>query len=435
MAEPKDSKDAKDPKDSKEEKGSAPAPKAQMEVKPVLGDLTLNYDESKYEMPVEVSAFFGGRSLKNRQIEIRDNVTVIASGVTDNRGVVLLTIKGKLKDKEQSKQFRVCLVGTIEESTISINLPSKEKKELTDKDPESLSLYRYHDGCGNIRIFVRILRAGGVGLATTVVIWYKGQKTEYNTDTNGVVDFSLSPLCEGEDNELTAFVSGIEERAKLHIKRPVRRANFFETEHWLYRTNNGRGLIFLAVAVLFWVLVIVKGFFSAPIISGDLFRDSDSGLSSAEQFYNKSAAIANQQSVIPQSVIPPHDVSSTIPDTVIFLGIAFSIFAIVYFIFSWREEIMQGVEEGIEKIIDKNHSRSDDPALEKWVKYFGIKHVVKNPKIQVVNPVNATVVAETAGSGNSGHPSLATLFQLDLMSDILVEIVPKVIKNIFGNRN
>lgn len=428
MAEPKDSKD---PKDSKEEKGATTAAKSpQVEIKTVVGKLTLNYDDGKYEMPVEVSAFLSGQSLQNKQIEVRDGVTVVTSGVTDNRGVVVLTIKGALKDKEQGKQFRVCLVSTSEESVISVNLPSKEKKELTDKDPESLSLYRYHDGCGNIRILARVLRAGGVGLATTLVVWYKGQKTEYNTDANGVVDFSLPPLCEGEDNELTAFVSGIEERAKLHIKRSTRRANFFETEHWLYRTNNGRGLIFLAVTVLFWLLVIVKGFFSAPIISGDLFRDSDSGLSSAEKFYNKSAAIANQQ-----SVIPPHDVSSTIPDTVIFLGIAFSVFAIIYFIVSWREEIMQGIEEGIEKIIDKNHSRSDDPALEKLMKYFGMKHVVKNPKIQVVNPVNATVAAETAGTGNSGHPSLATLFQLDLMSDILVEIVPKVIKNIFGNRN
>lgn len=394
--------------------------KPQLEIKTVVGTIKADPDAGTYKLSVEVSVFMGGRPLSNRQVEVREKLRVVTNGLTDNRGVLVLKIAGELKDKATDKQFRICLIGTTEEVIITAVVPGKHQVAGSN-DPESLSIYRYHDKQGNFRILVRILKAKGAGLIAPFSIWFKGQRTDYETDKNGLFSFPVSPVCEGDDEQLLAFANGIEEKAKLRIYYPKRKENFRNKPNWIISTNNGRALIFMAVVIIFWLGI----FFSidSPVISPDLFRDSETGLSAAEKFYNESAKIADST-----VMIRPREISGSISDNLWILGSVFSVIAIFYFILSWREEVLEGIEMGLEKIIDRNSDRADDPVIEKWMKHFGMMSQVGSAKITGVS--NSTTPVQESGSG--GHPSLGTLFKLDLMSDILVEIMPAIFKKIFG---
>lgn len=421
MAEPKDSKDAKDPKDSKEEKGSAPAAKAGVDIKHVTGEMDINYDVGTYELSVEVSVFLGDTALKNRQVEIRDGIKTIASGVTDNRGIVHLAVQGKLEKKEFNKQFRICLVGTPEERTITIPLPDKSKGS-GDNDPETLAIYRYHDKQGNFRILVRILKAKGSGIIAPFSTWYKGVRTDYKTNKHGMFDFPISGVCRGDDEQILVFVDGIEEKAKLRIHYPDKKPSYRDEEKWFINTNNGRALILMAMVLIFWIGIFLS--IDTPVITPDIFRNTATGLSAAEQSFNESARLADST-----LIIQPHQIAGSIPDKVWIFGIIFSILAVFYFILSWREEIFDGIESGFERIIDKNSDKANDPIVERWMKYFGMMHKVGRQQIKVTDTDNSSAAAE---SDKGGHPSLGTLFKLDLMSDVLVEIVPAIFKKIFG---
>lgn len=412
------------PKDSKDEKGSAPAAKAQVEIKTVVSMMDINYEAGKYEMPVEVSVFLGNQALGSKQVEIRDGIKVIANGVTDNRGVVVLTVQGKLENKEVGKQFRVCLIGTPEETIISVTLPDKNKVS-GDNDPDNLAIYRYHDKQGNFRILVRILKAKGAGVVAPFSTWFKGVRSDHQTDENGMFDFPISGVCKGDDEQLLVFVNGVEEKAKLRIHYPDKKPSYRDKENWLISTNNGRAIILAAMVIIFWIGI----FFSIgiPAITPDSFRNKDTGLSAAEKFYNESAQIADKTAMIQR-----HEIAGSIPDKLLIFGIIFSILAVFYFILSWREEIFDGIESGFERIIDKNSDKVDDPVVERWMKYFGMMHKVGGPQIKVTSTGNPSDAAAPESGKGGGHPSLGTLFQLDLMSEVLVEIVPAVFKKVFG---
>jgi hypothetical protein len=82
--------------------------------------------------------------------------------------------------------------------------------------------------------------------------------------------------------------------------------------------------------------------------------------------------------------------------------------------------------------LSKDHDRASDPRLEKWMKYYGMMHVVKNnPVATAINPA-VTTVTEPAKEEKGGHPSLMTLFQLDLLSDVMVRILPAIGKKLAG---
>lgn len=407
---------------SQNSQGAPKVPKIEIKLRP---ELKVDSNNNTFNLLVECSVFSDGKAVSGQQVIIKEGVSINKTATTDINGVFVTTLSGSLLKDEQNRTFRFCLAGLMNESEITVTIPVETPKAMIDNDPESLSLYRYHDGQGNFNIFARVLKTKGYGVPLPLVVWYRGQKINYQTDEAGEVAFSLSGTVQpGENEELMAFVDGIEEGAKVKIRRHCHRSSFLNQPNWLFTTNNGRGLIFLGVSLLFWLLVLLKGFSDFPIINSDLFRDKSTGLSSAESLYNEAAKIAGS------NVISHPQINSSIPSFIIFVAIMFTFFAVFYATLSWREEIIDGIEEGIEKIIDRDHGRSDDPRLEKWLKYLGMKHVVKNPKIQITT-ANASEAASVS-ENTKGHPSLATLFQLDLFSDLLVTIVPKVLKNIFG---
>jgi len=397
------------------------APKTEIKLRP---ELKVDSTNNTFNLLVECSVFSDGKAVAAQQILVREGVNIKQTGTTDINGSYLAALNGTLTKAEQNKSFRFCLAGLADEAEVTVSIPAETPKPKTSNDPESTSLYRYHDGQGNFRIFARVLREKGYGIAHSITFLYKGQEVNRKTNNRGETTFNIPGVVKrGEDNELLAVVDGIKEVAKVKIRRPAAKKHFRKQKKWLFTTNNGRGILLLTISLLFWLFVIWHGFASSPIISADCFRDS-SGLSTAEQSYNEAA------NLVGYGQIKPHlDVPFSIPGFVFVIAIPFTFFAFFYMVSSWREEIFVGIEEGINKIVDRDHDRIDDPRLEKWMKYFGMKHTIRNPKVQVST---TSTTAEASTAELPGHPGLATLFQLDLMSDVLVAIVPKIFKNVFG---
>jgi hypothetical protein len=395
-----------------------------------------------YKLSIECLVTVNNIAIAGKIIQVKIGIAVKQNLTTDANGLAIYKTKGNLDDEDQNISFRFCLAGSADEKTTSVTIPKIEaiqqtKTISTDKDPESLTIYRHRDKQGNFSVLVRILKAGGAGISTPFTVWYKGNRFDYKTDRIGVFDFKVTPpVRRGEDENLQVFASsGIAEGAKIRIHRPIIKANYKKTPHWLIKTNNGRALIFSGVTVLFWLIIFLS--LSSPIISPNLFRDQKTGLSAAESFYNESVRMADSLSataITPKMIQPQEDMPSLIPSNIWIFGLVFTVFASIYFLLAWREEVMAGIESGLERIVDKNSDKANDPTIERWMKHFGMMHRVGGNKMKMITttaPAPATAIAP-APSPSSEHPSISTLFTLDLVSDTLVEIVPAILKKIFG---
>jgi hypothetical protein len=107
-----------------------------------------------------------------------------------------------------------------------------------------------------------------------------------------------------------------------------------------------------------------------------------------------------------------------------------TILVLIYAIFSLREEIAEGVEDGFERLFDKSYSKAGDPFFERVAKFVGSYKVARRNPPTVTQPTT-TAPSSTPSASDSGHPSLATLFKLDLLSDIVVSVVPAIFRRIF----
>lgn len=375
----------------------------------------------------------------NQKIALMKGAISVEEKMTDGNGRTTFVVVEPLAKTEKTVLYRVVLPGLTDEVEANAVIPAKESKKV-DNDPEDLILSRYHDGCGKFVAAIRVLKAEGKGIKIPGKIFYKGRYHKFTTDDAGEHLFKVPGVIdEGNDFPLSATVSGIHDEARIKIKRRIKKPSFLEKKNWLITTNNGRGFLLLGVMLIIWLFIFTRALVISPLISPDLFRDHETGeghhfgLSSAEVLFNKSA---NQ--VSKTLAIKPADMHSHIPSSLMFWLILYSIFSIIYAIASWREEVIDGIEDGIELIIDRDHGRASDPALEKWTKYFGISHKVKRAPVTVysapdpANPAPTTAPATQSAQDSGGHPSLGTLFELDLLSDTLVTIIPAILKKIFG---
>jgi hypothetical protein len=321
-------------------------------------------------------------------------------------------------------------------------LPTTETKKQ-DNDPESLVLRRYHDGAGNFRVKIRVLNYHGIGLLVPINVWYKGVSTPLTTDDQGDAFFDVpGKVIPGKEYELIASVSGVAQDAKLMIKRrkTLKKVKMF-SRCWR-KTNNGIAFILLLAVIATWVITLSTSGNGQPIINPNLFRD-ETGLSKSEQYYNKSVAVVIASVSDSTYLIKKSNVGSCgwdKPEIGIFIRygilIIVTIIVLIYSVFSLREEIGAGIEEGVEKLFDKDYAKAGDPAFERLAKLAGSYHVARTPKIIVegeANEQNSEGENEPAkeNSNNSGHPGLATLFRMDLLSDALITIVPFILKKIF----
>lgn len=370
----------------------------------------------------------------NQQIALTKDGVQLEQKSTDNNGRATFVVTEPLVSSEKTMIFRVVLPGLTDEIEVVTNLPAAETKKPADDDPDSLAVYSFHDGKGNFNVMARVLTIKAKGLATKISFFFKGKKKVKDTDGAGELVFDVPDcIAPGEEYELSAFVSGVAGRAKLMLKNRYHKPSFRQNKYWLLTTNNGRALLLDASLIIFWLVIMFWGLAKSPVLNSDLFRNKETGLSTVEARYNNAAKMVGEE-----YVIVPKDVRRPIPGSLIVIGLLLTILAVPYSILAWREEIIEGIEDGFERIVSKDHDRVNDPRVEQWLKYYGMMHVVHNPK-----PASVSVSAPTSNQpdnnqetekkkGHDGHPSLWTLFELDLLSDTLTKIVPAIAKRVYG---
>lgn len=324
--------------------------------------------------------------------------------------------------------FEAYLKDSVVKAQSRIDIPAiAGAAAATANDPEKCILIRRHDGHGNFRVFIRVIKSRGYGLETDVDIIFRGTHYAVRTDGRGLAAWDVPVVINpGDDDTLVAIVSGIEDHAKLRIRRRIlipRPPRF--SRAW-FGINNGRAFILMCLAALFMIWAFVIGI-GQPLIHDTMFRDKETGLSAQEQLHNRILTDAYGDSI----AAPPNSEF----EIALIKGsespghwhhwiwkIAFALFfiSIFYAIFSSREEIAEEVSIAIERIIDRDYVQSGDPWFERMVAFTGAYSVARNP-----------IVVGTDGSVTTKTQSVWKEFPVHLASDAITEILPAIFRAIF----
>jgi hypothetical protein len=419
MADPKADQTPKaDPKDSK--------PANKIEIKPKLD---LRVEDNNFELFVECAVYLDGKGLSKQVVLVKEKLAIRGNGTTDSHGVCVISITGSLTKSESIRIFRVCLAGLPHEEELSVTLPAATEPSANDNEAESLILSRYHDGNGNYKVHVRVLKPRGVGLQTKVNIWCNGQNVDLDTDEQGNAVYNVPDVIEpGESCLLTATVSGIHNAAKLNITRAKEPRHTIPawTKRWYLHTNNGRAFLMICFVALLWLACFMVGP-GESLINKMTFRNESTGLSTQEELYNSIV-----KDIDPSQKIVKQEHGSLWQHDLWKLAVILTLITIFYGIFSLREEITEGVRSWVEKLMDKDDAQSGDPRFEKLLEWAGVYSVARRKaKVEVINPDAPTQASKSRSHSGGGHPSLGTLFSFDLISDTLVAAFPAIMKKIF----
>ncbi len=315
-----------------------------------------------------------------------------------------------------------------------IKFPEREtKKKAAKPDPEELQVSRHRQANGTNSLFVRVVDTVGNGIKTVVQICSEGALHSVSTDTNGTAVWTAPrQLNARETVDADVCVTGIAEKAKVVLRGPRpdhtgRPAAW--TWQWWYGTNNGRGVALLIAMVAVWVVALVIG-------PGDpLISFSHTELSPQEIFYNQGTDYYEAVTDPAPGVL--HAIGNGICKIVwFFLAPLLTLFAPLYFFFSLREEIAEGFIEGLELLVDRPYVKAQDPLAERVMSWAGVRSTARrNP----IRPTATTPEPQTEESiqpeekekQHPHHVSFWELFRSDLASDLLVEVIPQVLRHFF----
>jgi len=336
-----------------------------------------------------------------------------------------------LSGKKQTTEFEVFLKESTEKASATIDLPEKSVSK-TDKsdsdDPQKVILVRLHDGEGNFRVFVRVLKAKGYGLSTTVDLLTRTEKYTVKTNSRGVAVWNFPGIvAPGDDQEIKVVVNGIENHAKLRIRRlrsHIDRPEAFSARWWL-GTNNGRAFILMCLAGIFWIAAFIIGI-GQPLIHPNLFRGED-GLSKQEVLYNQVMAQGGE-TFVTQPVKSPGHWHHGVWIIATILTVCF----LVYGPLSLREEISEEVSLAVEGMLDNDYAQSGDPWFERLVAWTGSYAVARNatPKISV-----AAVDSDAEGNASGSPEQKENVWDelpVHLVSSALLKIVPAIFRAMFA---
>jgi len=302
--------------------------------------------------------------------------------------------------------------------TPSANLPTP----AAPPDPQDITLSCRHDNNGNFTIFVRVTAAGGVGLAKRVEIFAESRKMSTRTNPEGTSCFCYPrTLNAGEEVEVTATVSGIEGQAHLWLRRPHARRYIPSrwSPSWWLGTNNGRAITFLVVMAVLWSICFYVGFGDQLIPTAPQGQE----LSSQQKAYNEIAGMVSKGYIIPQApaITPAGDWQKYF----FIFAFLWSIFALIYSPFSLREEVYEGLQNGLNRFLRQTHGRASDPWIEKLMLWCGMRGSVSNPAPRVAAPEG------TPTGGVHGNLTFWDLLKSDLISDVTINVIPALLASIF----
>lgn len=391
------------------------------------------------------------------QVIIHRNRREIHRAVSGTDGFMEYKAPYTLTRAKQTIEFEVFLKDSTEKASATIDLPERPAPGANrpSNDPQKVVLIRLHDGAGNFRVFVRVMKAGGYGLSTTVDLLTQARTYTVKTNERGVAVWNVpGVVAPGSSQEIKAVVNGIENHDKLRIRRLPDRAGCPKrfSAKWFFKTNNGRAFIIMCLAGIFWLWAFIIGI-GQPLIHPNLFRGED-GLSKQEVLYNRVIADYQKDLAIDPSVVasskpigfwkkifgPKEKEKMAIQPTkspghwhhVIWeIAVIFTFIFLIYGPLSMREEISEEVSLAVEGMLDKDYAQSGDPWFERLVAWTGSYAVAKNvaPKISVA-AVDSD--AATNASGSSTQKSVWDELPVYLVSSTLFKIVPAIFRAMFA---
>lgn len=389
----------------------------------------------KCAIDFECSVFDDGdKPFTLKETILKKGLSVLSTIKTDNNGKATFNTSVAMKPVQQITSFRFGLVGFPDEEEVNVTMPASNDGSQ-DNDPTDLYLMRYHDGSGNFKVKVRILKVRAAAIPNQpFAIWYKGVDYCQDTNANGECVFDVpGTLNAGEKECLTATVSGIGQKARVSLKRRKKLNNPKAfTKKWWLGVNNGRAFILLMITIAFWVISIIHGF-GDPMIGSDMFRGKDN-LSPTESFYQEIRQTVGQKTV--KKDVGKDGAKADSDWNPWMITLILTVITLVYVPLSAREEIAEAIEETVEHMFDNQTDHAGDPALEKLAQMIGAYSVIRRQpapvrvgEVVTDNPGSAPVPASTPEPEHKHRDnSILRFIGIDLAMEIALSALKKVIK-------
>lgn len=412
-----------------------------------IGEQTIQTG-TEFEISGCIRVTRGNLNLNNIPVELIRGVEVLCRGNTDLSGKFFCKFKMPLSLAGQPTQIQVML-GNADSAriTVTINLPAAKEQQPAqsvkgkDNDPEMLKVTSHHDGKGKFTLFVRITKSGGIGIKTPFVVENGSEHEDFQTDKDGLAAIELQPILQpGEIRKVRVIVSGIEDIAEIHLRRPKRKKvpTFWRSRYlgWLVKVNNGRATILLAITLFF----LLKGLMTSW--DDSLLMPHHKALTAQEEIYNSIIAstspaksmsengVQNATFADPRIVKPDED--NNVTQVQYFVRwFFFALFSVLYTIFSWREEFIEALQETYNNLVDRRSDVVKDPALDRfaaWVGSYGIAR--KQPPNAPVVQTTTTTNAPAAAKKSTGIWSFFTseYFKADVASELALKLLSKIFR-------
>jgi len=381
------------------------------------------------------------KPLASEELELFVEGKSVEKKTTDTSGKVSFTVK--------CPQGTTALKGEIKSSpnggqaNWTLNLPAPAsatppkttpaQPTVNKLDPVEIQVLRSAlPKAGEFRLFARVLNYKGDGLKNkNVGFLFQGKLVEVETNVAGVCQFpkiatrSLS-IKPGAEEKITAFVSGI---SQLTTTTLCRRRRLTKKSKEDAQKNNQRARRFFAAAgIAFGIWLVAAVLISSFSGLGEPLLSNSHALTAQEKFYQ----------TIPKPLIISQAVSSEtdlghwqkpaifLPLSIILLWTAFSF---LYGIISLREEVAEAWRAGMESLVDRNYVKAHDPLFERIAAWSG--HLTR-ARTQPASPTTQT--PGPAPVGTTTKPSFWNYFSSDLLSDFIMDILPRIFRAIIGRR-
>jgi hypothetical protein len=347
---------------------------------------------------------------------------------TDQNGMYFFNVTHPQTDVEQKIKYIFTLQQGTERAEFLLEIPARAAQTGPKKDdPQKVVLIRLKKPNGNFAVFCRVLKPLGYGMKVDVDLLAEGNRHTLSTDDKGILiwDFPYNVL-PGEEKKVEVVVDGIEDHAKINLKRLRPRCprrgglpGFFD-----FRTNNGRSRILLVLVAIFWIVALSIGTGPA-VINQSLFR-GENGLSLQEQRNN---SITSQYFESEVELFQAQEIKSGWWNRLLWkVTLLLTMVFLIYGPLSLREEIAEEFSLAVEKLKDREYAQAGDPWYEKLVAWSGAYAVARNREIRATASVTAN---EAEAATPNTRKGMWQHFPVHLASDAIVEFIPLILKVLF----
>ena len=384
-------------------------------------------ENSKPLAAEELELFVTGKSIEKKKTDASGKASF---AVKCPQGTTVL--KGEIKSSPNNGRANWTL--NIPAAVSATNPKTAPAQPTVNKlDPVEIQVLRSAlPKAGEFRLIARVLNYKGDGLKNrTVGFLFRGKLEELETNSGGVCQFpkmatrsiSIKP---GAEEKITAFVSGISQLTTTTLCR--RRRLTGKSKADALRNNQRARRFFAAAGIAFGIWLVVAICITAFSGLGEPLLSTTHALTAQEKFYQT----IPKPLIISQAVSPETDLGHwQKPAIFLLLGIIllWTAFSFLYGIISLREEVAEAWRAGMESLVDKHYVRAHDPLFERFAAWSG--HLAR-ARTQSVSPTTQTPGPTPVGT--TTKPSFWNYFSSDLLSDFIMDLLPRIFRAIVGRR-